>query len=1718
MKNLKLSLSLAFAAILLGVAGYLIAASSFLPTPAASEQPVGYIGQLAITDYNVSKGNSIAFRGFYDRQYWSGDVFAYQVDKNGAITANELWEGAAFHLQVQNPDTGRMIATMKTDGTAIPFRWSSLSAAQQTSLNATAATSQNILDFVRGDRSGEVSSGGTFRDRSPSSVLGDIIHSRPAYVENGANPVLFVGANDGMLHAFDARGGSGGAELWAYVPSMVIGNLKNLTVDPYVHTYFVDGGLNVGEVSIGGASKKVLVSALGAGGKGLFALDVTTPTATSEDDAASKRLWEITPTSINGAASASYANLGYTYGVPLIVQLNTTGHPWAVIVGNGYNNTGNGHSVLYVINIADGTLIRAIDTGSGTAGTSPGGLSSPAAIDTNADGYVDRVYAGDIDGKLWKFDISNSDSAIWSSSLLYTTSPAMAITMAPAVATHISGGFMVNFGTGRSFTSGAGSSYDIDTTTPTPSLQQNYVYGIWDGAPVANAVMLTQTLTERQYDNGSTGAAVSTITITDPAGAASSVTGVLFDGVSILSSAQNFPAGSTAGTIAVTLSAALTDPVGFTHTVSGNVITFTATASGGAGKQILVTSPTAAALMTSTAATPITTLVRTVTNNAPNWTSGAANHKGWKVALPPGERLLGDTVFIENGRFYFNATNPTKLYPAASGTPNGDNWLMELNYMTGGSADTPFLDLNGDLLLNNGDRVTYIDTDTIPTGKVVGNVVVNGSGAIDATSLPVGKLVTHGVSSHPLLVQLATLNTTLLNENPDVTIPSPAVQLGIIGGHFDEEVYFRDNRANICSGTTSGGSAATATLTVGSTGSAIPSTLGAIDVDGTPIMVALTTSDITNGTDTSTNASTIRTKINAKTSTSGFSATVSGNVVTVRAPVGASYNGSTFNVVAGTSLTPVAAMSAVSTLVIGDPGGQATRITGVTLGGTSVLGSTQNFAAGSTAISIATALSGVLTDPVGWTHGVSGATITYTQTATGGAAKTIVVTSTAAAAVAPVAGVPAVSKLRINAQPAGQNSVIQNVTLGGTDILAPARVDFPSGTSISGIASTLSTALTTPGAFTKSITTTNAANDTITYTETANFGAAKTFAVTSNPIAEVIGVAPVAAVPSTALITFAGGTTRSNNTPRINDDIGSTSQSVRLGSMNLEPNDIDPGNSKTPAQVATTVKNQIGTVGTVTAYIARNAITPQCNDVALTSATVCLVDTNGVNGNAVVLGSLSNFNTVTYSTTNSSGGTVAVAEVIAVTPYSVQSTTVSAVNGTPAVPGSPAYAVQPTSVTATAGTSAVVGWTDLSAAITSSGVFAGGVDGTFSTTSCGYDSHTHQYDKLYDRTGVNMLNASVAKLNLGNAIPNAATQFKVVVANQYLSPAVKINLNNPTYTWNIDSGYVKLKDYATSASLTSAAFSALPTYTPATVGSLVINMPVDAFSPKNWWGDGTPGRAGLHPVKPQCVWNSESSHDGNMYRPINPPANGTNGPGTKGWSASSGTGATATGVRHGGALVIQVIKATTPFSAMEESIPGHPEYGWRVKSASFENYVLVEWATFWHHPTNGCYSDATWVNNPAQDDSTSNPVAGAAGATDPKVGSFGASQGSVSEVVLTTVTVNSSGVTTTTVMTMTPGGAGGAPNITTTTTTTPGSGPATPSNTSTKRVTYLNGAWTEIVTTTNSNNTLTIVETSSNGDVTTTIVPNNAGQIVTGGDEKGSQSRTGRISWSEMFR
>ncbi len=406
--------------------------------------------------YEKLGANILMFQASYNSDGWTGDVKAYGIDtETGKVITTSYQWSAADELETVNWDTGRIIAT-SNGASGIPLRYGSLSATQQSQLNADPTTAQEILNYIRGDDSNEEANGGPFRDRYWR--LGDLIHSSPVF----NNSVLYSGGNDGMLHAFSADDGT---ELFAYVPNLVFENLSQLAGTEYTHKYYVDLTPTVKEIP--SLNKTVLVGGLEKGGRGYYALDVTNATSiTTETGLASRFLWE-------------YGNdddLGFTYSKPVIVDsYDPVGY--VVIFGNGYSSV-NEHAVLYVLNPITGQVIKKIDTGVGDCN----GLSTAVAVDVDMDQKVDYVYAGDLKGNLWKFDLTATSSASWDVAyksggtpkpLFQAKGPGGAIqsiTTKPDVMQHCEkDGYIVVFATG----SYLGETDVSDTSTQT-------IYGVWD--------------------------------------------------------------------------------------------------------------------------------------------------------------------------------------------------------------------------------------------------------------------------------------------------------------------------------------------------------------------------------------------------------------------------------------------------------------------------------------------------------------------------------------------------------------------------------------------------------------------------------------------------------------------------------------------------------------------------------------------------------------------------------------------------------------------------------------------------------------------------------------------------------------------------------------------------------------------------------------------------------------------------------------------------------------------------------------------------------------------------------------------------------------------------------------------------------------------------------------------------------------------------------------
>lgn len=381
----------------------------------------------------------------------------------------------------------------------------------------------------------------------PTGQLGDVIFSSPVFIDAPSlaipdasykvfanahlsrTPMVYVGGNDGMLHAFNAAfyldattflpsrcpkmSGSSpafsqppgcvassvtsysGTEVFGYVPYATYPALNTLMSTNYSHKYFVDGSPVVGDVCVSSTAldhcagsndswMTILAGGLNAGGKGVYALNITDPVA---GFAASNVLWEFT--------NLDDPDLGYTFSKPTIRKLNNK--RWAVIFGNGFDsvnavtNPGNQNAYLYILYVdpqldsshpwVEGTNYFKITLTSptGTPNNASNGLASVSAVDVNQDGMIDHVYGGDRNGNMWKVDLTSSSPAAWTAAFsgqpLFTAKDdaghLQQITTPPTVSVHPNGGYIVTFGTG---------SWIDKTDTTIVSGHPDSLYGIWD--------------------------------------------------------------------------------------------------------------------------------------------------------------------------------------------------------------------------------------------------------------------------------------------------------------------------------------------------------------------------------------------------------------------------------------------------------------------------------------------------------------------------------------------------------------------------------------------------------------------------------------------------------------------------------------------------------------------------------------------------------------------------------------------------------------------------------------------------------------------------------------------------------------------------------------------------------------------------------------------------------------------------------------------------------------------------------------------------------------------------------------------------------------------------------------------------------------------------------------------------------------------------------------
>ncbi|WP_211470887.1 pilus assembly protein [Collimonas humicola] len=441
--------------------------------------------------------------GSYEAGSWLGHVKAYPVGADG-VAKVARWDAA----DLIPPWQSRRIGTASGNANAIAFEWPQLDDAQRAVLS-----SEDLLEYLRGNDALEARHGvGGFRNRQ--GKLGDIMYSTPLYVglsdsayqflPGGAGgsayreyvkskkqrlAMLYVGANDGMLHAFDALDG---VETSAFVPSAVFDALPRLSEAGYLHRPFVDGLLSVGDAYLGAAGnaawKSILLGATGGGARSLFALDVSTPPAPAP------LLWQ--RSAEDDGAGASDDDMGHLVGEAFAVRL--ANGAWAAIYGNGYQSE-NLRAVLYLVELSGGGLIKKIAIAAGDA-ESPNGLAAPALV-FNPQRAVSAIYAGDLQGRLWKVDLSADEPQRWQ--VAFSKTPLFiaadkggkpqSIAQQPLLEQHAKGGALVMFSGGK----------PGDGRIPGEAQRQS-LYGVWDKAG-SGAVGGREQLQQQVLSEGSDG-------------------------------------------------------------------------------------------------------------------------------------------------------------------------------------------------------------------------------------------------------------------------------------------------------------------------------------------------------------------------------------------------------------------------------------------------------------------------------------------------------------------------------------------------------------------------------------------------------------------------------------------------------------------------------------------------------------------------------------------------------------------------------------------------------------------------------------------------------------------------------------------------------------------------------------------------------------------------------------------------------------------------------------------------------------------------------------------------------------------------------------------------------------------------------------------------------------------------------------------------------------
>jgi len=483
-----------------------------------SNEISAYTTSFSLSSAQVSSTDVASYAAQYDSKNWTGLLTANEIDfdSDGNPTSTIKWESKTkleAQLAGAGWNTGRIVVT-RSGSAGVPFRYASLSGDQQAALNTSYVTGDdaaNYVNWLRGDRTNERTAADVSKSyRQRDLLLGDIVNAKVTPVgppsmtfSDSVNPgyaafkttwknrpvMVYTGANDGMLHAFNGAltGTDAGKEQFAYVPSFLFakanagdsdGLLAQLGNPYYEHRFYVDATPYTFDLDFNSAGgtftttnatnsdwRTLLIGGLGKGGKGFYALDVTNPAdMNTEAKAAAKVLWEFTD-----------SDMGYSYGAPVVVKTKKYG--WVVMFTSGYTTSGS-NSYLYIVNPRDGTLLQKISTSSASEGMA----QAAAYVQDFSDGTADAVYAGDLNGQVWRFDLTaakgstgNYPAPVKIAQLTDTAGAAQPVTTQPLIEIQpLTKKRFVLIGTGRL----------LDPSDIQSAQQQSY-YGLIDGTASA---------------------------------------------------------------------------------------------------------------------------------------------------------------------------------------------------------------------------------------------------------------------------------------------------------------------------------------------------------------------------------------------------------------------------------------------------------------------------------------------------------------------------------------------------------------------------------------------------------------------------------------------------------------------------------------------------------------------------------------------------------------------------------------------------------------------------------------------------------------------------------------------------------------------------------------------------------------------------------------------------------------------------------------------------------------------------------------------------------------------------------------------------------------------------------------------------------------------------------------------------------------------------------